>query len=142
MESHELEAFRARCLKAKTYNRHVANAEAYVAALEAEAGPVPMRPHMAKHSPDHLMALVDKVLRVRAGEEHDRLVGPFSSEEKPKKKSASKKKAATKKKSSKKAQEKAVEAAPEPVEEPVAEEPPAEEKAEEEAPPAAEEATE
>lgn len=104
MESHELEEFHKRCVAAQVKNRKIANAEAHVAALEAEAGPVAPRANMHKHSPDHLLALIEKVKRVRAGEEKAAVA-----EEKPKKKSAPKKKKAPKKK----AKEEVVEAAPE-----------------------------
>jgi len=69
MTPQQLTEFKARCLAARMYGRKIANAEAYAAALESEAGPVSVPAGAAKHSPDHLMALIDKVERVRSGEE-------------------------------------------------------------------------
>jgi len=68
MTPQALTEFRARCQTAKQYGRQIANAAGYCAELEAEAGPVAIPEGAAKHSTDHLIALVDKVLRVRSGE--------------------------------------------------------------------------
>jgi len=69
MTTQELTEFRTRCQAAKQYDRQIANAAGYAAELEAEAGPVAVPEGADKHSADHLIALVDKVLRVRSGEE-------------------------------------------------------------------------
>jgi len=68
MTPQALTEFRARCQTAKQYGRLIANAAGYCADLEAEAGPVSLPEGAEKHSTDHLIALVDKVLRVRSGE--------------------------------------------------------------------------
>jgi hypothetical protein len=51
------------------YNRKVANAEAYITTLEGEVGPISLVPGIPKASASHLITLIDKVLRVRSGEE-------------------------------------------------------------------------
>jgi hypothetical protein len=87
MTVQELDKFRARCLKAKTRGYRVANAEAYVAALEAEAGPVTLGKGVAPNSPAHLVALADQAAEVRSGKK-----APAADKPKPKKKAAKKKK--------------------------------------------------
>lgn len=69
MTPQELIDFKTRCNSAVTYGRTIANAEAYAAELEAEAGPVELDPGTEKHSAAHLVALVGKVEAVRAGAE-------------------------------------------------------------------------
>lgn len=63
----DLIELKARCHKAITYGRKIANAEAYVAALEAEVGSVAMA-GITKYSPNHILALITKVEQVRSGE--------------------------------------------------------------------------
>lgn len=67
MTEQELIEFRARCVSAKVYNRKIANAEVYMSELEREVGPIPIL-GIPVGSADHLIALIDAVLRVRAGE--------------------------------------------------------------------------
>ena len=69
MSPQELTEFKARCQAAQVYGRQIANAAAYAAELETEAGPVALTPEVGKHSPAHLMALIAKVERVRSGAE-------------------------------------------------------------------------
>lgn len=62
MNTHELHAFKARLWDAKTHNFKIGAAAGYVAALEAMAGPVPGS--LSRGSIDHLLALVEKALKV------------------------------------------------------------------------------
>ena len=92
MTSQALTEFRARCQTAKQYGWQIANAAGYCAELEAEAGPVALPEGADEHSPDHLIALVDKVLRVRSGEAKSApvAVAPPVKEAKSKKKKSKK----------------------------------------------------
>jgi len=92
MTPQALTEFRARCQTAKQYGRQIANAASYCAELEAEAGPVVLPAGANKHSTDHLIALIDKVLRVRSGEAKAApvAVAPPVKEAKGKKKKAKK----------------------------------------------------
>jgi hypothetical protein len=85
MTPQALTEFRARCQTAKQYGRQIANAAGYAAELEAEAGPA-LPEGVDKHSAEHLIALVDKVLRVRSGEAKASPVVASAAEEAPKSK--------------------------------------------------------
>lgn len=67
MKPQELIELKERVQAACTYNREVANAGAHADALEAVAGPVSLDSGVVKHSAAHLLALIEKVERVRAG---------------------------------------------------------------------------
>lgn len=62
----QLQAFRTRCMKAAGHGITVARADLYLAALEAEAGPM-KSPDGKMGSARHLMAMADAALKVRAG---------------------------------------------------------------------------
>lgn len=63
MQMSELLDLRARFWAAKMNNHSIGAAAGYADALEKEAGPVDFEGR--KHSADHLLALVEKVIRVR-----------------------------------------------------------------------------
>jgi hypothetical protein len=87
MKPQELIELKERVQAACTYNREVANAGAHAAALETVAGPVSLDTGLVKHSAAHLLALIEKVERVRAGGVPD--AAPLK-ESKPKKKKKAK----------------------------------------------------
>jgi hypothetical protein len=92
MNPHELTDLKARCQDAKSYGRQIANAASHAATLEAVAGPVLLARGMVKHSATHLLALIEKVERVLAGEAPAEVTTQEADPEEPKKKSSKKSK--------------------------------------------------
>jgi hypothetical protein len=76
MTPQALTDLKARCQTAKQYGRAIANAAAHAGELERIAGPVKLAPGVAKHSAAHLLALIEKVERVQAGQEDKATVPP------------------------------------------------------------------
>jgi hypothetical protein len=62
MDKNKLLSLRARLLAAKVNKHGIASAPAYTAALEKQAGPTTFKGK--KHSAGHLLALVEKAIRV------------------------------------------------------------------------------
>jgi hypothetical protein len=89
MKLPELTELKDRCHKAAIYGRHIGHAADYALALEAEAGPVALD-GVKRNSAEHLIALIEKVERVRGGEAPE--PAEVAAVEEPKKKAKKSKK--------------------------------------------------
>jgi hypothetical protein len=67
LDSADLADLKSRCLFAQAHGYEVARSEHYVSALAEEAGE-DVSADVAAFSPSHLLALIDKVEKVRSGE--------------------------------------------------------------------------